>query len=76
LKEINGYYMHFNARDTMGVSKKIDMQLAELRKYGLCTEINVRLTTKSIVKNMLAVFPGYNMKWDYGSAYTKAGICR
>lgn len=64
-----GYYIHFNARDTVGVSKKIDMQLTSFRKYYTMSEIDIKMSTKSKIKNALAVFPFFCIKWDYSKAY-------
>lgn len=68
---LKGYYIHFNARDTLGVSNKIDMQLREMRKYSIVEEIDIRLATKSLIRNIIGVLPFGSLAWDYAEAYQK-----
>ncbi|MDE6847615.1 MAG: glycosyltransferase [Lachnospiraceae bacterium] len=70
-KMLKGYYIHFNARDTLGVSNKIDMQLKEMRKYSIVEEIDIRLATKSLIRNITGVLPFGSLAWDYAEAYQK-----
>lgn len=66
-----GFLLHYDARVMLGVSKKIDMQLHELRKYASVEEICIKLKTKSMVINALAVLPFMSLSWDYEEAYKR-----
>ena len=66
-----GYYIHYGARDIVGVSKKIDLQIEELKKMSEVEEISIPLKTKSFLVNMLAILPFVSLAWDYSSAYSK-----
>lgn len=69
--KLKGYYIHYDARTIIGVSKKLDMQLAELRKIADVEEICVPLKTKNVFINALAVLPFMSLAWDYSEAYAK-----
>lgn len=66
---LKGYYIHYNARQLIGVSKKIDMQLKELRKIANVEEIDIKFKTKNIVVNAMAILPFGSLSWDYSKAY-------
>lgn len=68
---MKGYFIHFNARDTAGVSAKIDMQLKEFAKYFDIQEINIKLSQKGIIRNALSILPYVSLAWDYTEAYNK-----
>lgn len=69
MRKKRGYYIHYNARDIIGVSKKIDAHLAELLKYYDVEEIDIKIKNKSILRNMFAVLPFISIDWDYSEAY-------
>lgn len=69
--KLKGYYIHYDARTIIGVSKKLDMQLAELRKIADVEEICVPLKTKNVFINALAVLPFMSLAWNYSEAYAK-----
>lgn len=68
---MNGYYIHYDARMIIGVSKKIDLQIRELRRVSSVEEIVVPLKSKNFVRNALAVLPFLSLSWDYTEAYAK-----
>lgn len=63
-----GYYIHFNARDTVGVSKKIDEQLEVFGRCFQIKEINIELKSKSYLKNIGAMLPFGSLQWNYKNA--------
>lgn len=63
-----GYYIHFEARATAGVSKKIDMQITELSKYFTIDEINIRSRKVSIIKRLRRLLPGGAVDRTYDDA--------
>lgn len=69
-----GYYIHFNARDTIGAANKIDMQLKEMRKYFMVEEVDIKLSTKSLLRNMTGILPFGSLAWDYKEAYQKIEV--
>nr|MCR5774286.1 hypothetical protein [Lachnospiraceae bacterium] len=70
-EDLRGYYIHYNARDTIGASKKIDMQLEAFASHYDIEEINIRLKSKSYVRNAVALLPFGSLTWDFGSALDK-----
>ena len=65
-----GYYIHFEGRSSIGVSKKIDMQKASLSKYFDMGEVEVHTVDRSLVKRILGLFPTASIKRDYKNALT------
>lgn len=63
-----GYYIHFQGRTSIGVSKKIDMQMEELRKYYNVQEVEVETISRSLPKRVVGLFPLASVKRDYPSA--------
>lgn len=63
-----GYYIHFDARISPGVSKKIDMQIRELRKSFDMEEINIRAKDCSLVWRVLRLLPGGAISRTYDEA--------
>ncbi len=63
-----GYYIHFQGRESIGVSKKIDMQMEELRKFYDMQEIEVRTPSRALGKRVLGLFPTASIERDYMEA--------
>lgn len=63
-----GYYIHFQGRESIGVSKKIDMQMEEFRKFYDMQEIEVRTPPRSLGKRVLGLFPTASIERDYTEA--------
>lgn len=63
-----GYYIHFQGRQSIGVSKKIDMQLEEFCKFYDMQEIEVETSARSLVERVLGLFPTASIPRDYGEA--------
>lgn len=54
---MTGYYIHFNARATLSISNKIDMQMKELSKISKVSEVNVQIAHRSMLKRIISLFP-------------------
>lgn len=63
-----GYYIHFQGRQSIGVSKKIDMQMEELRKSYDIREIEVGTPDRSLAGRVLGLFPTASITRDYETA--------
>lgn len=63
-----GYYVHFEGRSSIGVSKKIDMQTASLSKHFQMGEVEVRSVNRSLIQRMLGLFPTASIKRNYKNA--------
>ena len=66
-----GYYVHFEGRKIIGVSKKIDMQLEELRKTFYVEEIQVASVRRNLIKRILGLFPTASIKREYENALSQ-----
>lgn len=67
-KKKRGYYIHFQGRLSVGVSKKIDMQLNEFcRNYDM-QEIEVETIERNFFQRMAGLFPTKSIARDYTSA--------
>ena len=63
-----GYYIHFQGRTSIGVSKKIDMQMEEFRKFYDMREIEVETPERSLVERIVGLFPVCSIRRNYGQA--------
>lgn len=63
-----GYYIHFQGRQSIGVSKKIDMQIEEFRKHFEIREIEVKTPARSLVGRIWGLFPTASIARDYQAA--------
>lgn len=63
-----GYYVHFDARKTAGVSKKIDMQISELSRYFTIDEINIKPIEVSVARRLRRLLPGGAVERTYDEA--------
>lgn len=66
---MKGYFIHFNARDTVGVSSKIDMQIKEFTKFHDIKEVDIKISDKNFIRNAMSVLPYVSICWDYTEAY-------
>lgn len=65
---IKGYYVHCGGRIMPGISKKIDMQLAELSKHFDISEISVQATPRTLIERIWGLLPFANNAWNYSEA--------
>lgn len=63
-----GYYIHFQGRTSIGVSKKIDMQMEEFRKFYDMQEIDVEAPKRSLAGRIVGLFPTCSITRNYGQA--------
>lgn len=63
-----GYYIHFQGRQSIGVSKKIDMQMEEFRKFYDMQEIEVETPVRSVVGRVFGLFPTASIRRNYAEA--------
>ena len=63
-----GYYIHFQGRTSIGVSKKIDMQLKEFRRFYDMEEKEVETVQRNLFQRILGLFPAASIKRDYEKA--------
>lgn len=66
-----GYYIHFEGRESIGVSKKIDMQVEEFKKYFTMEEVDVKSVPRSLPERIIGLFPTLSIKRDYNEALQK-----
>ncbi len=63
-----GYYIHFQGRQSIGVSRKIDMQIEEFRKFFEIREIEVETPVRPLAGRILGLFPTASIRRDYRAA--------
>lgn len=63
-----GYYVHFQGRASIGVSKKIDMQMEEFAKFCDITEAEIETPTRSLPERIIGLFPFCSIKRNYKQA--------
>ncbi len=66
-----GYYVHFNARISSGVDKKISMQMEELSKRYDIEEVNIAPRKRNIVSRVLGLWPTASVARSYEEALDK-----
>lgn len=60
-----GYYIHFQGRTSIGVSKKIDMQLEEFRKFYEIQELEVNTMERTLLQRVMGLFPTASIARNY-----------
>lgn len=63
-----GYYIHFQGRISIGVAKKIDMQMEEFRKYYDMREMEIETPRRSLAERIIALFPVCSIRRNYVQA--------
>lgn len=66
-----GYYIHFEGRSSIGVSKKIDMQKASLSKHFDMGEVEVHTVKRSLLQRIVGLFPAASIRRDYKGALSE-----
>lgn len=66
-----GYYIHFGGRESIGVSKKIDMQIEEFGKHFDVRELEVRAAERSLAERVIGLFPTMSIRREYEQAFTE-----
>lgn len=62
------YYIHFQGRISIGVSKKIDMQMEEFCKYFDMEELEIETVKRTFVQRLMGLFPSASIKRNYTRA--------
>lgn len=68
---MKGYYVHFDQRKLIGVSKKIDMQMDSFSKEFNIEEINIIPNSKSTISKFFWTLPFSYVRRDYKSYLQK-----
>ncbi len=71
MQKKRGYYIHFDGRQSIGVSKKIDMQIGEFNKHFEMRELQIPALPRSLIKRILGLFPTASITRDYNDALSK-----
>ncbi len=66
-----GYYIHFQGRASIGVSKKIDMQMEEFKKYCSIDELEIETNTRTLFQRLWGLFPTVSIARNYSKAFEK-----
>jgi len=64
-----GYYIHFEGRESIGVSRKIDMQMEELSKRCDIRELEVCAPRRPLPERIAGLFPTMSIRRDYEQAF-------
>ena len=60
-----GYYIHFEGRSSIGVSKKIDVQMEEFQKHFIMQELEVETVPRTLLQRVLGLFPTASITRNY-----------
>lgn len=63
-----GYYIHFQGRTSIGVSKKIDMQIEEFNKYFQIKELEIKADKRTLFQRLLGLYPTASIARNYSKA--------
>lgn len=66
-----GYYIHFQGRISIGVSKKIDMQIEEFRKIYDMQEMEVPVIERGLGRRVIDLWPTRSIARDYENVLGK-----
>ena len=64
-----GYYIHFQGRSSIGVSKKIDMQMEEFSRYFEIKELEVPTPVRPLIQRLFGLFPTASIARDYKETF-------
>lgn len=66
-----GYYIHFEGRESIGVSQKIDMQIEELGKRFDIRELDVQTPKRSLAERVIGLLPTMSVRREYEQAFAQ-----
>lgn len=66
-----GYYIHFQGRTSIGVSKKIDMQMEEFGRYFEMHELEIETIARTLFQRVIGLFPMASITRNYEKALDK-----
>lgn len=64
-----GYYIHFQGKSSIGISKKIDMQIEEFAQHYNMKELEVPTPVRPLVLRLLGLFPTASITRDYQQVF-------
>lgn len=68
---IKGYYIHFDGRKSIGICKKIDMQMKELRKFFDIDEIEINALDRNLFQRIYGLLPWCSIPRNYEAAMNR-----
>lgn len=69
--KIKGYYIHFDGKKSIGVHKKIDMQIHEFEKYFQISEIEISSMERTLGQRLIGLLPWHSIPRTYESSLEK-----
>ena len=66
-----GYYLHFQGRESVGVSRKIDMQMEEFGRHYDMQEIEIKTPARTLIQRIVGLFPTASITRDYEEALAR-----
>lgn len=66
-----GYYIHFEGRQSIGVSKKIDMQIDELKNYFQVEELEINYVYRSLLQRIIGLLPYESILRNYEEVFAQ-----
>lgn len=66
-----GYYIHFQGRTSIGVSKKIDMQMEEFERYFEMHELEIETVERTLFQRVIGLFPTASITRNYEKALAR-----
>lgn len=64
-----GYYIHFQGRSSIGISKKIDMQMDEFARFYDMKELEVPTLDRTFLQRIIGLFPTASISRDYEKTF-------
>lgn len=64
-----GYYIHFQGRSSVGISKKIDMQLEEFSEHYTMEEVEIETLHRTLIQRIIGLFPTASISRNYKKAF-------
>ena len=69
-----GYYISFGKRISVGVDKKIEAQIKQLRQYANVEFIQMPKRERSLFKRIINFLPWIANQWDYDLLFSKLSV--
>lgn len=69
MEKKTGYYIHFDARKSIGVSKKIDMQMKAFSSQFCMQEVEITATPRSLFQRIVGLLPWKSITRNYEKAW-------
>ena len=69
MEKKTGYYIHFDARKSIGVSKKIDMQMKAFSSQFCMQEVEITATPRRLFQRIVGLLPWKSITRNYEKAW-------